>query len=192
LKINLYGNENSHKFAPDKKMKRFFTILLLALATQSSAWAFSDTLVNRSSSDDFDYCSPEMERLCLVEDIIDFAYGYLGSPYRYSGTTPAGFDCSGFMNFVHSHFGFNLGRSSRDIALQGEKVEFKDIQPGDFVVFRGRKSGTIGHVGLVVEKTSNSFKMIHSSTSGGVRLDDYQSPYYKSRYVGARRIQPVS
>jgi len=173
-------------------MIRFFLIFVLLFSAQPSSWAYSDTLVKQESADDFDYCSPEMERLCLVENIIDFAFQYLGSPYRYSGTTPAGFDCSGFMNFVHSHFGFNLGRSSRDIALQGEKIAFKDIEPGDFVVFRGRKSGTIGHVGLVVEKTPGSFKMIHSSTSSGVRIDDYLSPYYKSRFVGARRIQPVS
>jgi cell wall-associated NlpC family hydrolase len=172
-------------------MIRFFVIFVLLNSTQSPSWAYSDTLVNKRNTNEFDYCSPEMERMCFVEDVIEFALSYLGSPYRYSGTTPAGFDCSGFMNFVHGRFGFELGRSSRDIALQGEKIEFKHIQPGDFVVFRGRKSGTIGHVGLVIEKTPGSFKMIHSATSGGVRIDDYQAPYYKSRYVGARRIYPV-
>jgi cell wall-associated NlpC family hydrolase len=49
----------------------------------------------------------------------------------------------------------------------------------------------VGHVGMVIEKTEGSFKMIHAAVSGGVRIDDYNAPYYKARFLFGKRLELV-
>ncbi len=171
-------------------MKRIILLVLLIGVFFIKLHANSDSLTKSDSLIAFDYSSPEMKRSCLIDSLIDFASKHIGTPYRYSGCSPSGFDCSGFMNYIHSLFGINMLRSSRDIAKEGIEVKFNDIEPGDLVFFKGRKtsSNVVGHVGLVVEKTSKSFKMIHASVSKGVKIDDYESAYYQSRFLFARRL----
>lgn len=153
--------------------------------------AYTDTLKTVCLDDEFGYQTPEIRRMCMVDSLIVVAHEQTGTPYKYAGCSPNGFDCSGFMNYIHRFFGIELLRSSREIAKTGETIAFEAIQPGDLVFFKGRKTSStaVGHVGLVIEKTPNSFKMIHASVSHGVRVDDYQSPYYKQRFLFAKRIQ---
>src|SRR5690606_677453 len=68
-----------------------------------------------------------------VNDMISFAKSLLGTPYRYSGTSPSGFDCSGFINYVMGSFGFSLPRSSYSIAELGKTVKLSEVQPGDLL-----------------------------------------------------------
>lgn len=185
-------NENNHKFgAENKKMKRIALLILLIGGFITNLQAYSDSLLKSDTLIEFDYSSPEMKRSCLIDSIIELASNYIGTPYKYSGCSPSGFDCSGFMNYIHQAFGIVLLRSSRDIATEGINVNFDDIEPGDLVFFKGRKtsSNIVGHVGLVVEKTTNSFKMIHASVSNGVRIDEYTSPYYRNRFLFAKRMK---
>lgn len=125
----------------------------------------------------------------LIDSIIDFSKTKLGCAYRSGGTGPNSFDCSGFMYYIFGHFNIQLGRSSRDQILMGQKVERNDIRPGD-LVFWYRGKGYVGHAGMVVEVDSNhNFKFIHSATHGkGVRYDYSTSNWYTSTYAGARRI----
>jgi cell wall-associated NlpC family hydrolase len=171
-------------------MKRLLIILLFISASISNLFGFSDSLKHIDSTIEFDYTSPEMKRLCMIDSIIDFAYTFIGTPYRYAGKTTQGFDCSGFVNYIHLYFGMELGSSSREISELGDKITFDSLQVGDLVFFKGRKltSTAVGHVGMVIEKTPTSFKMIHSSTSKGVRIDDYSSIYYKTRYLFGKRV----
>ena len=172
-------------------MKGFFTILFTFSVIASSVLANTDTLKVVCLDDEFGYHEPEIRRMCIIDSLIDVAHQHTGTPYKYAGCSPNGFDCSGFMNYIHRFFGVELLRSSREIAKTGQTIAFNDIQPGDLVFFKGRKTSStaVGHVGLVIEKTANSFKMIHASVSHGVRIDDYQSPYYKQRFLFAKRIQ---
>lgn len=171
-------------------MKRIILLVLLSGVFFIKLNANSDSLTKSDSIITFDYSSPEMKRSCLVDSIIEVASKFIGTPYQYSGCSPSGFDCSGFMNYIHSLFGINMLRSSRDIAKEGIEVKFNDIEPGDLVFFKGRKtsSNIVGHVGLVIEKTNKSFKMIHASVSNGVRIDDYESTYYHNRFLFAKRL----
>lgn len=109
-----------------------------------------------------------------------YAQQFLGSSYKYGGTTPNGFDCSGFTQYVYKNFGVTLSRTAA--GQYGNGTAVTDLQPGDLLMF-GKSS--INHVGIYIG--GNSF--IHAANpSKGVRIDSVSSSYYKSNYRGARRI----
>lgn len=126
-----------------------------------------------------------------VDQIINYAKKYLGTPYRSAGMTPSGFDCSGFILYVMGNYGMSLTRSSYGMAEYGKTVKLADIRPGDLMFFKGSnsKSTRVGHVGMVVEVTPDAIKFIHSSTSRGVIIDNFKtSKYYIPRYVTTKRL----
>jgi len=126
-----------------------------------------------------------------VDEIINYAKKFLGTPYRYAGITPSGFDCSGFIYYVMGNFGFQLTHSSYGLAELGETVKLADIRPGDLMFFKGSNSkGTrVGHVAMVVEVTPDAIRFIHSSTSRGVVIDNFKSSkYYIPRYITTKRL----
>lgn len=126
-----------------------------------------------------------------VEEIIQFAKKFLGTPYHYAGSTPSGFDCSGFIYYVMGNFGMRLSRSSPGIAEFGKTVKLSELQPGDLMFFKGRNTGSsgVGHVAMVVEVKEGVIKFIHSSTSRGVIIDTFNnSGYYVPRYLKAKRL----
>lgn len=126
-----------------------------------------------------------------VDEIINFAKRFLGTPYRYGGATPSGFDCSGFISYVMGNFGIQLSRSSPGIAEFGKTVKLSELQPGDLMFFKGRNisSSGVGHVAMVVEVVNGQIKFIHSSTSRGVIIDTFNaSKYYVPRYIKSKRL----
>ena len=100
-----------------------------------------------------------------ADAIIAYAKTFLGVPYRYGGSSPSGFDCSGFINYIFGNFGFSLVRTSYGLADLGETIALSNIQPGDLLFFKGSNinSSTVGHVALVVEVAPNTLKFIHSA-----------------------------
>lgn len=126
-----------------------------------------------------------------VDEIILFAKRFIGTPYHYGGGTPAGFDCSGFINYVMGNFGIKLSRSAPGIAEFGKTVKLSELQPGDLMFFKGSNinASGVGHVGMVVEVVNGQIKFIHSSTSRGVIIDSFNgSRYYVPRYIKAKRL----
>ena len=112
--------------------------------------------------------------------VVAYARQYIGCRYVYGGTTPNGFDCSGFTQYVYKHFGVNLNRTAAAQYSNGKPVT--SLQVGDLVMFG--KSG-INHVGIYIG--GNSF--VHAANKQqGVRIDSLSTGYYKTNYVGARRI----
>ena len=130
------------------------------------------------------------ERFSLVSDVISFAKKHLAIRYRSGGTTPRGFDCSGFTRFCFDQFGISLPHSSAAQGSVGKAVDKDDAQPGDLILFKGHSaSGSrIGHVGLITEVTSDHIKFIHSAWSGGIRYDYLSADYYQRRFMGIRRV----
>lgn len=119
-------------------------------------------------------------------EIVAYAKQYLGSKYVYGGTTPKGFDCSGFTQYVYKHFGYQISRTATTQSKDGRAVSKSELQPGDLVIFTPYNSNKgIGHVGIYIG--NNQF--IHASTSKtGVIISSLDTSMYQKRYVTARRI----
>jgi len=112
------------------------------------------------------------------------AQSMAGSPYRYGGATPRGFDCSGLVYYAYRKAGFSVPRTTRDQYKRSERIAFSDIHRGDLLFFKLSSRG-ISHVGIY---TGNG-RFIHAPSSGKrvsyARLDD---PYWKKRLLAAGRI----
>ena len=132
---------------------------------------------------------PEKPEEKELEDMLDFALSLEGSPYRGGGTTPEGFDCSGFVRYVYRDVDVVLPRSSSAMALAGESIDLEDSREGDLLFFTGSdaSSGEIGHVALVISHSSDELNMIHASNRGVVIDNYYEMPYYQQRYISACR-----
>ncbi|MDT8899663.1 NlpC/P60 family protein [Anaeroselena agilis] len=119
----------------------------------------------------------------LAEQIIRTTMKYRGVPYLWGGTTPAGFDCSGFTQFVLAQYGIKLPRTA-DLQYQaGIPVGYSQLSPGDLVFFSTYEPGP-SHNGIYI---GNGY-FISATSSRGVAVDPLASPYWKARYIGARRI----
>ena len=117
--------------------------------------------------------------------VTERAVSFLGTPYRYGGTTPKGFDCSGFIQYVYK-ISINIGlpRLAREQARTGKSVSAKELRPADIVHFKikGQRSP---HVGIYLGKGN----FIHAPSSGGrVNIQNIHSKYWRKLYRGARRI----
>ncbi|SFN34338.1 C40 family peptidase [Proteiniclasticum ruminis] len=114
--------------------------------------------------------------------IVNKAYQYLGVRYVWGGTTPSGFDCSGFIQYVYRSQGVSLPRTSRAQATSGKYVSIANAQPGDILYF-GQSSVT--HVGIYI----GNGKMIHSPRPGkSVEIVSISWHVNNYRIKGARRI----
>ena len=80
-----------------------------------------------------------------TNSLLLYAYRFIGVPYVWGGTTPSGFDCSGFTSYVYRAFGYNIGRTTYDQINVGTPVSYSQLQPGDLVFTRG-----VEHVGIYV------------------------------------------
>lgn len=160
-------------------MKRLLILLLLSFFFAA----------NLHAQQDYTDCEQR------IDDLIDTALKYIGVQYDSAGSTPRGFDCSGFICYVYSRFGVKLPRHSGDQWKVGEMLLLSEIKRGDLVYFVTQKSGyqKIGHVGMAVsdyDEKTESFKFIHAnSTDGYVNISDFKKHFLHNQYGGARRFQ---
>jgi peptidoglycan DL-endopeptidase CwlO len=111
--------------------------------------------------------------------VVGIAMQYLGIPYVYGGSTPAGFDCSGFTMYVFAQVGVSLPHNAAAQYGVGTPVDRSQLQAGDLVFFNG-----LGHVGIYIGGGS----FIHSPHTGDVVKISSLSGWYSSTWVGARRL----
>lgn len=109
---------------------------------------------------------------------------WLGTPYRYGGSSRSGTDCSGFVSTIYAGVGVSLPRRAREMYEVGTPVSLKTIIPGDLVFFANTAGKGITHVGIYTGQS----KFIHASTSSGVVYSSLEQDYYSRHYVGARKV----
>ena len=117
------------------------------------------------------------------DKVVSIAYDYLGVPYVWGGSSPSGFDCSGFTKYVYKQMGITLNRTAASQLNNGYEVT--DLQVGDLVFFTNTytTSAAASHVGIYIG--NNQF--IHAA-NGGVKVTSLDHEYYAPRYIGARRV----
>ncbi len=116
--------------------------------------------------------------------LISISKRYLGVRYRWGGTGPAGFDCSGFLYHVYRRMGVELPRTTYAMYKAGAPVPRSDLRAGDVVFFQTLRPGP-SHAGIYL----GNGLFIHSSSGfGRVTITPMSYRYYAPRYLGARRF----
>lgn len=117
--------------------------------------------------------------------VIDVAKRYLGTPYVYGGSSPSGFDCSGFTSYVYKQLGYSLNRTAHSQLSNGIPVSKSELQPGDLVIFKKSGNSQAHHVGIY----AGNGMMIHSPQTGDVvKYTSINTGYYNNVYYAARRV----
>jgi peptidoglycan endopeptidase LytE len=114
-----------------------------------------------------------------AQAVIDEAKKYIGVPYLWGGSTPAGFDCSGLVNYVFNKVGVSVPRTVATLWASEKPVNAPN--PGDLVFFDINQTGTATHVGIY----TGDNKFIHAGSTG-VTISDMTLTYWKTRYMGAK------
>lgn len=117
--------------------------------------------------------------------MVGTALTLLGTPYVNGGSTPEGFDCSGLTQWVFAQHGIVLPRETQRQFQRGDAVDAGDIEAGDLVFFSTVARGA-SHVGIALDDD----RFVHAPSSRGVvRIEHRSSAYWRTRYVGARRVR---
>jgi len=116
--------------------------------------------------------------------LVSTALSMRGHPYRFGGSTPSGFDCSGLVVYAAQGAGIPVPRTAADQWKTGVAVEREALQAGDLVFMRLNREL---HVGIMTGPDS----FVHAPSSGGqVRIDLLDSRPYRKGFIGGRRIAP--
>ncbi|HHY41545.1 MAG TPA: peptidoglycan endopeptidase [Thermoanaerobacterales bacterium] len=123
-----------------------------------------------------------VEEDSLASQILDFAKTFIGTPYKSAGSSPGGFDCSGFTSYVYKQFNIDLPRVAQDQYNFGKIVSSSEAKPGDLVAFA--QNGYIHHVGIYM----GNGEFIHSSSTEGVVITKTNDAYWGPRLLGFSRV----
>jgi len=117
-------------------------------------------------------------------EAVTFAKQMLGAPYRYGGSTPKGFDCSGLVYYSYSKAGYPIGRDSKSQIAQTITIDPRDLRPGDLVFFDIKGSNT--HIGIYI----GDGQFIHAPSSGKrVSYSSMDEQYWREHFVRAGRLK---
>jgi peptidoglycan endopeptidase LytE len=118
------------------------------------------------------------------DTIISYAKTFIGVPYVYGGTSPSGFDCSGYVQYVFNQYGISLPRTADAQYYAGTRVSIQEARLGDIVAFAA--GGGISHTGIYLGGSS----FISATSSRGVQIADIYGPYWGDHFYGISRVLP--
>jgi len=128
--------------------------------------------------------APAAANATFADRVVETAQKFIGYPYRWGGSSPNGFDCSGFTQYVFAQHGIYIDRTAAQQAYNGTFVPRDSLQKGDIVSFNTKGTG-INHVGLYI----GSGKFIHSANERlGVTIGTIYSDYYTNSYARSCRV----
>jgi cell wall-associated NlpC family hydrolase len=111
--------------------------------------------------------------------LVNYAKRFLGTPYRWGGASPGGFDCSGLTSYVYGKFGVRMPHYTRAQYAAYRKVARTSLKPGDLVFF-----SNLGHMGIYLGRG----RFIHATHTGDyVRISKLSESWYARSYSGAVR-----
>lgn len=166
-----------------KKTIKYILLFLVSVSLFTSCGNSKSKKIHKTHSKD-------SKEAIQRDRVVNYAKKQIGVKYLYGGTTPKGFDCSGFTQYVYTKFGYSVPRVSRDYTKIGSKISVKNTKPGDILLFTGsnKHKRVTGHLGIVVSNNNGTIRFIHASSSRGVVISDFKIKYYQERILGARRI----
>lgn len=125
------------------------------------------------------------DALSVRTTIRSYASKFLGVRYVWGGTTPKGFDCSGFVKYVFNHSGYKLNRNCTNQLKNGVIIAKEDLQCGDLIFFKNtsHSGGFSSHIGIYI----GNGQMIHCG-SKGVAIVSFDKDYYQNHFLCARRV----
>lgn len=183
--LALYDNETeavAGKHTAAKPSLRYADLLNEREYEQTLADLLDQDSSNLRAQKDTDFKSDNVKLLKTK------AFGFLGTRYRFGGTSRNGLDCSAFVQKVFNEMEVSLPRTAREQFERGEIVTRGDMQKGDLVFFRTYASFP-SHVGIYL----GGNRMIHaSSRDRKVVISSVDTPYYRSRFIGAKRMTRIS
>ena len=119
----------------------------------------------------------------IVRSVLRAAYSVIGTPYVFGGTSPYGFDCSGFTQYAFARAGVYLPRMADSQFYHGKRISMSQLRPGDLVFYTTYEPGA-SHCGIYV----GNGNFIHAGTSTGVTVASAFTGYWGARYYGACRV----
>jgi cell wall-associated NlpC family hydrolase len=119
--------------------------------------------------------------------VLQAAQARIGAPYRYGGSGPDAFDCSGLVTYAHRQVGIAVPRTAAQQFAAATPVERRDLRPGDLVFFR-LGSRDVSHVGIY----AGDRRFVHAPQHGGhVRTASLEEDYFSRSFAGAGRLYPL-
>ena len=124
----------------------------------------------------------------IRKEIVNSATQLTGTNYRSGGKSPeTGFDCSGFTGYIFTQNGISISGPSHQLATLGKAKSQDELQPGDLVFFGNEDR--ISHVAIVADHNDNQLKVVHATTSAGVKVDEIsKSEYWQTRFLFGRDL----
>ncbi|MFC4322754.1 C40 family peptidase [Litchfieldia salsa] len=177
-------DETTHHLLKNKNVKgiRINTIASASKRQgESNSTSTMSVTTSNSNSQAQEKPVPKEQNYSVDSTIISVAIQHVGTPYVWGGSSPGGFDCSGFLKYVFSQKNVNIPRTVNEIWNIGTSVE--KLSVGDLVFFQTYTKGP-SHAGIYI----GDGKFIHSESSRGVTVTNMSMSYWQDRYLGAKRI----
>jgi cell wall-associated NlpC family hydrolase len=151
-------------------------VRLIAILSLISVAGCASAGARRSSDETAGWKPPSSPQSRIVATALE----HIGAPYARGGSSPAGFDCSGFVMFVFGRHGIALPHNAEAQYRLGVPVARDKLQPGDIVFF-----DRLGHSGIYI----GDARFVHATKPGDVvKVSHLDESWYRRRWVGARRI----